>query len=301
MGDHTAISWAHHTMNPWVGCMKVSDGCKHCYAEEMVTRLMKKPHLWGPAATHRRERTSVANWQRAVRWNAEAERRGVARRVFAASLADVFEDHPDCNAARPDFWDLVRRTPYLQWQILTKRPEHIREMLPNDWGTHGWANVWLGTSIESMDVASRADHLCEVPAVVRFVSYEPALGPLDDLDLGGIDWVICGGESGPKYRAMSLDWAHTMRRKCAEAGVAFFFKQSSAPRTEMGIMLDGEIVRAYPAPLSINWDGSAQSPSGAPTLDPAVRAAYAARVAEDANDANATARFASIAQGTMDL
>lgn len=168
--------------------------------------------------------------------------------VFCGSLFDWAEDHPTVDETRPRLWDLIRRTPMLHWQMLTKRPERIPRLLPPDWGQDGYANVWLGTSIEDMRVAKRADFLREIPAVVRFISYEPALGPLDDLNLRGIDWVIVGGESGPGYRIMDHGWARAMRTKCETEGVTFFFKQSSAIRTEMGIQLDGEIVRKFPTP-----------------------------------------------------
>lgn len=280
MSEDSRISWTHNSFNPWLGCLKVSDGCKHCYAETLVTGIMHR-NVWGPASTHRRDRTSVSNWQRVRRWNKAAEESGIATRVFCASLADVFEDHPDCNAARPDLWDLIRTTPFLQWQILTKRPENIRAMLPPDWHQwpDGYPNVWLGTSIEDMRVAERADYLRRIPAVVRFISYEPALGPCDDLDLTGIDWVIFGGESGPGYRPMKVEWARTMRERCAEPRgehghtTAFFYKQSAAPRTETRIKLDGEIVRAYPMPRSTSW--------GADRLNVRVREAYLNRWAED--------------------
>lgn len=250
MAENSIIAWCTHTFNPWIGCMKVSEGCAHCYAETLVTGRMGKPGLWGPlTAGKHRERTSAANWQKPRRWNREAEKGGAATRVFCASLADVFEDHPDANAARPDLFRLIRETPYLWWQLLTKRPENLERFLPDDWGI-GYPNVWLGTSIENMKVAERRRILAGIPAVVRFISYEPALGPLDELPLDGIDWVIYGGESGPGYRAHDLSWPRAMKAKCEATGTAFFYKQSAAPRTEMGIQLDGEIVRKYPVPRS---------------------------------------------------
>jgi protein gp37 len=163
-------------------------------------------------------------------------------------MCDVFEDHPIANRERPRLWDLIRSTPQLHWQILTKRPERIEALLPKDYDAAGWGHVWLGTSIENSEYAFRADILRQLPAAVRFISYEPALGPLDDLNLSGIDWLIYGGESGPGYRKHDLAWPRAIRRRCEEDGVAFFYKQSSAPRTEMGIELDGEIVRNYPTP-----------------------------------------------------
>lgn len=264
MSDTTKIAWCDHTFNPWMGCVKVSDGCKHCYAETLLSRrgsaYGNRLPLWGPAKTATRQVTSASYWRKPHGWNRDADRAGVRRRVFSGSLCDVFEDHPIPNATRATLWQLIAATPALDWLLLTKRPERIAECLPPDWGDTGWANVWLGTSVEDMRVARRADHLRQVPAVVRFISYEPALGPLDDLDLTGLDWVIYGGESGPGYRAHDLAWPRAMRDKCRAAGVAWFYKQSAAPRTEMGITLDGELQRAWPTPRS------ADAPQSEPRL-----------------------------------
>jgi protein gp37 len=124
-------------------------------------------------------------------------------------------------------WDLIRVSPNLHFQLLTKRPENIVKYLPKDWGDEGYPNVWLGTSVEDMRVANRVDILREIPADVRFISYEPALGSLNDIDLSGIDWVIFGGESGSGYREADLEWAREMDVKCQALDIAFFFKQSS--------------------------------------------------------------------------
>jgi protein gp37 len=160
-------------------------------------------------------------------------------------MCDVFEDHPQITAEREKLWELIRRSPWLDWQLLTKRPERITACLPADWNL-GYPNVWLGTSIENNEYVIRADILRRIPATVRFISYEPALGPLHDLNLDGIDWVIVGGESGAKYRLMDHAWARSLKVRCEAAGVAFFFKQSSNYYTERGIELDGQIVRNYP-------------------------------------------------------
>lgn len=240
MADETIIAWTDATFNPWMGCSKVSDGCKHCYAETLTKNRMGLS-LWGPSG----ERQVTKTWGNPRRWDRAALAAGESARVFCASLCDVFEDHPTANATRPALWDLVRACPHLDWQILTKRPQRIVECLPADWGD-GWPHVWLGTSIEDMRVAERAEHLRRVPAAVRFVSYEPALGPLDDLDLRGIDWVIYGGESGPGYRPHDLAWPRVMRDRAAREGWAFFYKQSAAFRTEVGTTLDGETVRKWP-------------------------------------------------------
>jgi protein gp37 len=248
MSQETIIAWTDHTFNPWMGCEKVSAGCKHCYAE-LLTKNRMGLHLWGnPASTTRQ--VTKAPWQNVLQWNAVAEREGIRRKVFCASLCDVFEDHEVANSTRPRLWHLIRKCTALDWQLLTKRPERIASNLPNDWGPDGWPHVWLGTSVEDMRVASRVDHLRHIPAVVRFISYEPAIGPLDDLDIAGIDWIIYGGESGPGHRAEDKNWARVMHAKCSENGTAFFHKQSAGWRTELGIELDGKIVREYPVPRS---------------------------------------------------
>jgi protein gp37 len=161
-------------------------------------------------------------------------------------MCDIGEDHPTIIQEAGKLWPLIRRTPWLDWQLLTKRPERYPDILPADWGD-GYPNVWLGTSIENNDYVHRADHLRAVGATVRFISYEPALGPLDRLDLSGIDWIIYGGESGPGWRKEDKEWARDMRDRCRGSGVAFFHKQSAGYRTEMGIELDGRIVRNYPS------------------------------------------------------
>jgi protein gp37 len=166
-------------------------------------------------------------------------------------MCDNFEDHPTIIAELAKLWPLIRATPNLDWQLLTKRADRIASSLPDDWGA-GYPNVWLGVSIESNDWVWRADRLREVPAAVRFVSYEPALGPLDKLDLTWLHWVIYGGESGKNRRPEDKQWARDMRDRCwaSEPRVAFFHKQSSAIRTEMGIELDGQIIREFPTPRS---------------------------------------------------
>jgi protein gp37 len=243
MSEATIIAWTDHTFNPWMGCNKVSAGCANCYAETLTTNRMGL-RLWGPEKTTRRQITK-SPWQNVVRWNKAAAKDGVIRKVFVGSLMDWAEDHKTAARARPALWELIKASTSLDFQMLTKRPERIRECLPEDWGT-GYENVWLGTSIEDMRVAERADHLRDIPAAIRFVSYEPALGPLNDLELDGIDWVIYGGESGPGHRPEDKQWARDMHAKCNAAGAAFFHKQSAGHRTELGIELDGVLVREYP-------------------------------------------------------
>lgn len=268
MAEETIIAWTDHTFNPWMGCAKVSDGCKHCYAETLTTNRMGLS-LWGPTA--KRQRTK-APWQHVRQWERMASA-GVPgllgpqspHLVFTGSLMDWAEDRAELESWRADLFALIRQCPHLHFQLLTKRPERIECCLPADWGD-GYPNVWLGTSVEDARVMDRADALRTIPAVVRFVSYEPALGPLDDLEMAGLDWVIYGGESGPGWRAEQKEWARVMRRKCQASGTAFFHKQSAGYRTEIGIELDGQIIREFPAPRSTATRRTASQVDASPTL-----------------------------------
>jgi len=242
MGLDTKIAWTDSTWNLAWGCMKVSPGCANCYAEGIARE--KAWDVWGKDKPLRV--LGPDYWNEPRKWNRAAEKDGKRHRVFCSSMTDWAMDHPGLVPLRARLWDLVRETPWLDWQLLTKRPENIRRFLPNDPAIV--ARLWLGVSIESQEYAFRADALRSLPCAVRFISYEPALGPLDDLDLTGIDWVIFGGESGPTFRPMKVEWARTMRDRCRTAGVAFYFKQSAARWTEMGVKLDGEMVREYPTP-----------------------------------------------------
>lgn len=245
MAEQTGIEWTDHTFNPWWGCEKVSPGCAHCYAEGVSNRY-EGPGLWG--AEHRFRFFGDKHWAEPLKWNRKAEAEGVRRRVFCASMADVFEDRPELEEHRWRLFTLIAQTPELDWQILTKRPEFARDWLVNFYelyaglalsrepgarvplarGCTGLHNVWLGVSIENARHTWRADVLREIPAAVRFLSCEPLLGSLfpvvhdDDLrslsphraplDLTGIDWVIVGGESGRAARPMHPDWVREVER-----------------------------------------------------------------------------------------
>jgi protein gp37 len=233
MGEVTAIAWTNHTWNPWRGCTKVSAGCKNCYMFTQQRQYGNDPSIVLRTKT----------WGKPYIWNQLAEQEQTYEFVFTCSWSDWF--HETADPWRDEAWEVIRNTPNLIYQILTKRPERIKEHLPTGW-KNGWHNVWLGVSVENNQYVGRADLLREIPARVRFISYEPALGPLDQLNLKGIHWVIYGGESGPGFRPHDVQWARDMRARCEEQGIAFFYKQSAAPRTEMGIRLDGQIVRQYP-------------------------------------------------------
>jgi len=214
MADTTRIEWTQSTFNPWVGCVKVSEGCAHCYAEVSTparrSRAQELP-LWGPDAARRM--TSADYWKQPYQWDRQAAKAGEQRRVFCASLADVFEGYggqmigkdglplwwrvggdslcqcaerpgPDWEPytmaeARAELFGVIEQTPNLTWQLLTKRPENMTRYAPAHWG-HGWpANVWAGTSVENQRRADeRIPHLLRVPASVRFLSAEPLLGPI---------------------------------------------------------------------------------------------------------------------------
>ncbi len=254
MAEKTAIAWTDHTFNIAWGCVKVSPGCANCYADTLAKR--RGSDVWGPGKPRRTFKAD--HWKQLAKWQRDAVRDGVRRRVFCCSMCDVFEDHPTIDAERERLWDAIRESPSLDFQLLTKRADRIEPNLPADWGD-GYPNVWLGVSVEDQKWAEKRLPILEpIPAVVRFASYEPALGPIDwYAEAGGtrlidcVDWIIYGGESGPGWRQHDLAWPRATRVACDESGVAFFFKQSAAPRTEMGIELDGQLVRAYPEPRGV--------------------------------------------------
>jgi protein gp37 len=242
MAENSAISWTDHTFNPWIGCSKVSSGCANCYAERLMDGRMKRG-AWGPEGN--RQVTSEANWKLPKRWNKKAYEAGRRDKVFCGSLCDVFEDHPVANSCRDRLFSLISLTPSLDWLLLTKRPENIESNLPKGWWVGEWDNVWLGTSIEDNKVVSRMDHLREIPATVRFVSYEPAIGPIDELDLQGVDWLIAGGESGHGYRFMHMEWINSIHGRCSWMGIPFFFKQINGSVPGLGSDL---FVQEFPTP-----------------------------------------------------
>jgi protein gp37 len=269
MGDNTEISWTDSTFNPWIGCTNVSPGCDNCYAEALANR-----YRWAKWGNHNRKRTSSENWKKPVRWNGDGPQfkrdHGHRHRVFCASLADVFDNQVKPSWRRDPF-ALIRDCHDLDWQLLTKRPQNILKMLPADWGS-GYPNVWLGTTTEDEKrYRQRWSILARIPATIRFISYEPAVGALGRIDLGvGCvpDWIIVGGESGPKARAMDPQWARSVRDQCQALGIAFFHKQwgtyrsnpavwSGAPEADAraldppsngkgGARLDGRLYRQFP-------------------------------------------------------
>jgi protein gp37 len=234
MSGNSTIEWTDKTWNPVTGCDRVSPGCDHCYAETIAKRFAgSKAFPQGFDLTLHPDRLDDP-----LKWRKPA-------RVFVNSMSDLF--HPDIP---DDFignvFNTMMQAEQHTFQVLTKRPQRmetfVKMWLGESWGQ--WIdNLWLGTSIESDRYVFRADYLRETPAAVRFLSLEPLLGPLPSLDLTGIDWVIVGGESGPKARPMELSWARDLRDRCVAAGTPFLFKQWGewAPDTEYEIV-DGGLI-----------------------------------------------------------
>jgi protein gp37 len=258
MAENSKIEWTDHTFNAWVGCTKIKgkngapSACDFCYAEAWAKRT-GDPELWNG----KRRRTSEANWRAPIRWNAAAEKAGKRARVFCCSLADVFDNQAEPQW-RADLFSLIRATPWLEWQLLTKRPQNILKMVKAAGGLP--RNAALGATTENQTEADRRiPRLIEAAALLRplytFISAEPLLGPLHLGYLGWpsgetrkrdgynaligcryengeiaerlpkLDWVICGGESGGKARPMHPGWARSLYLQCKAAGVPFLFKQ----------------------------------------------------------------------------
>lgn len=285
MAETTGIEWTDSTFNPWWGCTKISPACDHCYAADLDKRT--GGDHWGNVP---RRRTSEKNWNEPRRWQKRAAEfmaeHGRKRRVFCASMADVFDNQVD-QAWRDDLWALIRECPDLDWLLLTKRPQNIADMLPPlpIWDEIK-RSIWLGTTVEDQ---KRADqnivHLLSHDSAVRFLSCEPMVGVIDlvelqapsqswrdligsefysafrpnmhhkDLFAGKVDWVIAGGESGPHARVADPDWFRILRDQCAHAGVPFLFKQWGnwdenmqhvKNKKDAGRLLDGVTHDGYP-------------------------------------------------------
>ncbi|WP_194094611.1 phage Gp37/Gp68 family protein [Marivivens aquimaris] len=255
MAENSNIEWTDHTFNPWIGCQKVGPGCDNCYAETWDARgLQQSESRWGPHAI--RTRTSAANWRKPLAWDRAAAAEGIRKRVFCASLADVFDNHPSIQQEwRDDLWALIEATPHLDWMLLTKRPSNIANMLPVPFDfDKQYPNVWLGCTVVNQAEADRdIPKLLAVDAAVRFLSMEPLQGPVDlTQSVRGIlrypeyvniklQLVIVGGESGPKARPMHPDWVRGLRDQCSKYHVAFHFKQWGewGPCDHMGDEIDG--------------------------------------------------------------
>jgi protein gp37 len=238
MADNSRIEWTEATWNPVTGCSKVSPGCAHCYAETFAERWRGTdghPYEQGFDLRLWPERLEVP-----LRWRR-------SRVVFVNSMSDLFHERiPDEYIRR--VFDVMARADWHVFQVLTKREQRMCELAERlDWP----ANVWMGVSIENRRFVHRADALRIVPAAVRFISAEPLLGPLERLDLNAIDWLIAGGESGPRHRRVDVDWVRDLRDRCTEEGVAFFFKQWGGRTAKAGgRLLDGRTWNDMPPRVS---------------------------------------------------
>jgi len=244
LGDTTGISWTDHTFNPWWGCTKIAPGCNNCYAAALDKRT--GGNYW--EVDQKPRRTRPANWRKVLKWNEQAEIENRRQRVFCGSMMDWCDkDAPP--GALDDLWELIRSTPMLDWQLLTKRATLIANRLPADWGD-GYDNVWLGVTVENMAWGyPRIDALVEIPARLRFLSCEPLLSGLINLPekLQGIQWVIVGGESGPGCRPMRHHWAVDAISDCRLAGVPVWFKQHGGNSPDKGgCLIGGEEHKQWP-------------------------------------------------------
>lgn len=234
MGKKTDIQWTDATWNPWRGCKKVSAGCAKCYMYREQKRYGRDPMNIIRAAN--------ATFTLPMRMKEPAF-------VFTCSWSDFFIREAD--EWRDEAWSIIRNTPHLTYQVLTKRPELVLSRLPNDWG-HGYRNVWLGVSVENQEFLDRARIMADIPARKHFISYEPALGPVDFSPvLSSFDWLISGGESGPECRSAESDWFRSVRDQCHLYNVAYFHKQNGGTKRLAdgaygGRMLDGKIHEERP-------------------------------------------------------
>lgn len=255
MAEQTSIAWTDSTFNPWLGCTKVGPGCDACYAEaEDARRKWGGATHWGAGVP--RHRTSAAYWRNPFKWDAKAAKTGERWLVFCASLADVFDNEvPD--EWRADLWRLIRATPNLTWQILTKRIGNAERMWPGG----DYQNVWIGATVVNQEEADRdIPKLRTLPVAVRFLSVEPMLEQFDlclmpgeevSIKCGsdrGIHWVIVGGESGPKRRPFEIAWLRSVVEQCRAASVPVFVKQDAGPKPgHRGRIPDDLWIKEFPA------------------------------------------------------
>ena len=234
MSNNSHIEWTEATWNPLTGCDKISPGCKNCYAERMSVRLkaMGVPRYANGfnLSLHEDVLEAPLGWKK-------------PRIVFVNSMSDLFHKDVPTNFVQMVF-SIMRRAHWHQFQVLTKRAERLLELNPQiDWPD----NVWMGVSVESSSYENRIDLLRKTGAKIKFLSVEPLLGPIPEMNLNGIDWVIIGGESGPGARIMNPDWVIDIREQCKKSGVAFFFKQwGGVAKRKAGRVLQGRTWNEMP-------------------------------------------------------
>ncbi len=235
MAQLSKIEWTGATWNPVTGCTKISHGCKNCYAERMAKRLLtagvKKYENGFRVTVHPDTLREPARWKK-------------PRMIFVNSMSDLFHSHVSTEFILSVF-QTMNQSPQHIFQVLTKRPNRVAKMS----GNLPWTpNIWMGVSIESERWQHRIDDLKNTDAHVKFLSLEPLLGPLPNLDIDGIDWVIVGGESGPRARPMCIEWVREIRDMCVEKKVPFFFKQwGGVFKKRTGRTLDGRVWNQFPA------------------------------------------------------
>lgn len=238
MAGKSAIEWTESTWNPVTGCTKISAGCLNCYAE----RLAKRLHLMGQASYQ--NGFEVTLHERLLDYPLKIK---TPRTIFVNSMSDLFHEAvPDSFIIK--VFEVMCNANWHSFQVLTKRAERMSELS----GILPWKdNIWMGVTVENMDCIYRIQHLRETNAAVKFLSLEPLIGPLPDLDLSGVDWVIVGGESGPGARPMEIDWVREIRTSCLEYNVPFFFKQwGGTNKKKAGRILDGRTWDEIPAGVS---------------------------------------------------
>jgi protein gp37 len=249
------IEWTEATWNPIAGCSILSPGCTNCYAMRMAARLQAIGVAKYAGTTRKSGKRHV--WTGRVNVDPKAIDAPLAwkkpQRIFVNSMSDLFQEKADESFIRR-VWKVMGQAHWHSFQVLTKRPDRMLEVLSKpDFSV--LPNVWLGTSVENEDYLGRIDLLRRVPAAIRFVSFEPLLGPITDPDLAGIHWAIVGGESGPHARQVKQSWIERLRDVCAEQGVAFFFKQWGGTRKKKsGRLLSGRLWEEYPSRITIQTD-----------------------------------------------
>jgi protein gp37 len=248
MAGSSDIEWTDATWNPISGCRVISPGCSNCYAMRMAARLQAMKHPAYGGVTRKSGGRPV--WTGKVHLIEKALEAPLAwrkpRKIFVNSMSDLFQDGvPDSFIAR--VWDVMAAADWHIFQILTKRPDKMLDVVQRQHLAR-LSNVWLGTSVESEGYTSRIDLLRQVPAAVRFISFEPLIGPVGKVDLKRIHWAIVGGESGPRTRKMDAEWVEEIRRQCGRDGAAFFFKQwGGANKKVAGRTYRGRTWDEYPA------------------------------------------------------
>lgn len=248
MAENSPIEWTDATWNPVAGCSIASAGCTNCYAMRMAARLDAMGVEKYAGLT--RKSGGRAKWTGQVRCDDKAldvpRRWRKARKVFVNSMSDLFHvDVPEEFVRK--VWQVMAETPQHDYQLLTKRPDRMREILSKP-GFDTLSNVWVGTSVESQDVAWRIEQLRQTPAAIRFISFEPLIAPVTDANLDGIAWAIVGGESGPAARLMEEQWVWAIERLCRRHDTAFFFKQwGGVNKKATGRLLGGRTYDEMPS------------------------------------------------------